>query len=90
VASPHTTSPPGGQVLLEPAVMHASPSVGAEVTLDVDHDKGVPLRFRTLRNIDETGPVLRLIQQELGADLLMVHTEEPTSFQEAQAHDYWH
>jgi hypothetical protein len=90
VASPHTTSPPGGQVLLEPTIMHASPSVGAEVTLDVDHDKGVPLRFRTLRNIDETGPVLRLIQQELGADLLMVHTEEPTSFQEAQAHDYWH
>jgi hypothetical protein len=52
----------------------------AEAVLDVDHDDGAPLRSCTLQNIDEAGPTLEHIQQELGADLLMVDTEEPTSF----------
>jgi hypothetical protein len=60
-ASPHATSPPGGQALPGPVVEHVSPPVGTEATLDVDHGEGVPLRFRTLQNIDEVGPVLRLI-----------------------------
>jgi hypothetical protein len=54
--------------------MHMSALVGAEVTLDADHDEWAPLRFRTLQNIDEAGSALGLIQQELEVDLLMVDT----------------
>jgi hypothetical protein len=80
VATPHTSSPPGDQVTPGPAVMHVSALVGAEVTLDADHDEWAPLRFCTLQNIDEAGSALGLIQQELRVDLVMVDTEEPASF----------
>jgi hypothetical protein len=35
------------------------------------------------------GPMLGLVQQEHGAYLLVVETEEPTSVQEAQGHEFW-
>jgi hypothetical protein len=38
----------------------------------------------------EAGPVLRLTEQEHDTELLVVDTEEPVSFQEAQAHKCWH
>jgi hypothetical protein len=75
-ASPHTVSPGGEQVSLGPTVMHASPTAGGELDLDADHDGEAPLQFHTLQNINLAGPTLRLIQQELGADLLVVNTEE--------------
>jgi hypothetical protein len=62
--------------------MHASPPADAGMQLDANHDDEAPLRFRTLRNIDDAGPAFGLAQPELVADLLMVDTEEPASFQE--------
>jgi hypothetical protein len=70
-------------------VAHGSPPAGGELDLDADHDGEMPLRFHTLQNIDLVGPALRLIQQELKADLLVVNIEELASFQEAQAHECW-
>jgi hypothetical protein len=49
----------------------------------------VLLHFHTLQNIDEVSPALGLIQRELDADLLVVDTEEPASFQEVQGHECW-
>jgi hypothetical protein len=82
-------SPAAAQVTLGTAVMHASPPADAGMQLDANHDDEAPLRFRTLRNIDDAGPAFGLTQPEPMADLLMVDTEEPASFQEAQAHECW-
>jgi hypothetical protein len=69
--------------------VHASPPAGVETSLDVSHDDGVPLQFCTLQNIIKAGLVLGLTQQELGADLLVVDTEESASFQEVQVNECW-
>jgi hypothetical protein len=73
-------SPAAAQVTPGTAVMHASPPADAGMQLDVNHDDEAPLRFRTLRNIDDAGPAFGLAQPEPVADLLMVDTEEPASF----------
>jgi hypothetical protein len=86
-ASPRSASPAGEQVSPTPAVVHASPPADTEAGLDADHDGEAPLRFRTLQNIDDAGPAFGLVQQGHAADLLVVDTEEPASFQEAQAHE---
>jgi hypothetical protein len=88
-ASPRSVSPVGEQVSSGPVVMHASPPAGAEAQLDADHDDVGPLQFRTLQNIMEAGSALGLAQQEHDAYLLVVDTEEPASFQEAQTHECW-
>jgi hypothetical protein len=62
VASPNFASLGVKQVSPGPTVMHTSRPVGEELDLDADHDVGVPLRFRTLQNIDLVGPVLRHVQ----------------------------
>jgi hypothetical protein len=63
--------------------MHASPPVGMEVDLDANDDGEAPLRFQTLQNIDVAGLSVELTQHGHTADLLVVDTEEPASFQEA-------
>jgi hypothetical protein len=88
-ASPRSASPTGEQVSPAPTIAHASPPADAEAGLDVDHDGEAPLRFWTLQNIDDAGLALGLVQQGHAADLLVVDTEEPASFQEAQAHECW-
>jgi hypothetical protein len=51
--------------------------------MDANHDDS-PVRDRSIRDImEDTEP------GEQGEDLLMVNTEEPASFQEAQAYDCW-
>jgi hypothetical protein len=82
-------SPAAAQVTPGPVVVHASPPAHAGMQLDVNHDNEAPLRFRTPRSIDDAGPAFGLAQPEPMADLLMVDTEEPASFQEAHAHECW-
>jgi hypothetical protein len=90
VASSHFVSPDGEKVSPGPSAVHALPLAGGEEDLVVYYDDRVPLWFCTLSNIDVEGPVLRLIQQVLHANLLVVNIEESMSFQEAQGYECWH
>lgn len=85
-ASPTPSTPatsPGPSLPASPA-----PSAPGSPDLDADHDDA-PLRFRTIRDIIGPAAIPGLARRELGEDLLMVNTDEPTTFQEAQAHECW-
>jgi hypothetical protein len=73
-----TPSPVAG-----PQVLGSLPLSHASSAPDVDHDDA-PVRYRSIWDIMED-----MKPGEQGEDMLMVNTEEPTLFQEAQAYDCW-
>jgi hypothetical protein len=64
-------------------VLGLPPLSPASSALDADHDDAL-VRYRSIRDIMED-----MESGEQGEDLLMVNTEEPMLFQEAQAYDCW-
>ena len=73
-----------------PGIQPASPAPGTPVSpdLDADHDDA-PLRLRSIGDVIGPAAIPGLARRELGEDLLMVNTDEPASFQEAQAYECW-
>jgi transposase InsO family protein len=71
------------------AVEFASPPAGIDVDLDADHDEDAPLRFRKVHNVLGPSSTPGLAQRELEEHLLLASDVEPTSFAEAQKHEWW-
>jgi hypothetical protein len=71
-----------------PQVVKSPPSSPASSQLDADHDDA-PVRYHSIRDI-MAATTSREQADDLGDDLLVVNTEEPASFQEAQVYDCKH
>jgi hypothetical protein len=65
---------------------HSPPVSSALSTLDTGHGNA-PVCYRSIQDIMAVTAPVDPVPGELGEDLLMVNTDEPASFQEAQVYD---
>jgi hypothetical protein len=77
------TASPGQMVEL------VSPPSQVEEMLDADDDVNAAHRFRTISNIFGAAPNTGMVAQEVAMQECLADTEEPATFEEAQARECW-
>ncbi|WVZ81795.1 hypothetical protein U9M48_029136, partial [Paspalum notatum var. saurae] len=87
--TPHAMPAPTPHATPSPTIKFATPPSVAEEDLDAEHDDDVPLRFRTVDNILGLATPRGMAHQDQDEDLLLTSTDEPTIFEQAQAHECW-